>query len=275
MGLRRVLRGGAGLPNMPASWLKNERLGIYSPYVQVAMKQTMDHGMHQTAGQLNKLQELMMLCHFIFAPLKDEPRRITPEEIEGVSMLVDDLTPTELGVPEPQSKAFKTIEYTEVFAGEHLTICIFKLPAGAQLPMHDHPQMTVWSKVLWGEMAVHAYDLAPVRGMMGGVRRGRAPSQVSVRRDGEVWGAASGVQVTEPDKGNIHQFTAVTPCCFLDVLAPPYNFQDGRPCTYYQVDPQADGSHLATPVRCPDSYVTRSVPYKGIEAAMEDSEEAK
>eukprot|EP00961_Rhodomonas_salina_P038808 521529-Rhodomonas_salina.1 len=32
-------------------------------------------------------------------------------------MLVDDLTPTELGVPEPQSKAFKTIEYTEVFAG--------------------------------------------------------------------------------------------------------------------------------------------------------------
>ncbi len=68
------------------------------------------------------------------------------KEVEAISKLVDNLTPADLGVEEPPSKPFRMIEYTEVFAGELVTVCIFKLPAGAQLPMHDHPHMTVWSR---------------------------------------------------------------------------------------------------------------------------------
>ncbi|GKV25144.1 hypothetical protein SLEP1_g34626 [Rubroshorea leprosula] len=33
--------------------------------------------------------------------------------------------------------------------------------------------------------------------------------------------------------GNLHCFTAVSPCAVLDILTPPYRENLGRKCTYY------------------------------------------
>ena len=45
--------------------------------------------------------------------------------------------------------------YTQsVFESEAFDIVVFLLPAGASIPLHDHPGMTVFSKILYGELGM-------------------------------------------------------------------------------------------------------------------------
>lgn len=55
-----------------------------------------------------------------------------------------------------------------------------------------------------------------------------------LKADG-VFTASCNASVLYPTKGgNIHAFTAKTPCVVLDVMGPPYSKEDGRDCTYYK-----------------------------------------
>ncbi|XP_014394237.1 PREDICTED: 2-aminoethanethiol dioxygenase [Myotis brandtii] len=48
--------------------------------------------------------------------------------------------------------------------------------------------------------------------------------------------AASGPCILTPHRDNLHQIDAVDgPAAFLDILAPPYDPDDGRDCHYYRV----------------------------------------
>lgn len=53
-----------------------------------------------------------------------------------------------------------------------------------------------------------------------------------------VFDAAAETVVLYPENGgNLHCFTALTPCAVLDVMGPPYNRAEGRDCAYYSEAP--------------------------------------
>lgn len=121
------------------------------------------------------------------------------------------------------------ITYLHIHEDDDLTMGIFCFPANATIPLHNHPDMTVVSRLLFGTMQVKSYDW--VEESPEGSSRGGGVAQLIAD---ETITAPAEPFVLFPEEGNIHSFTANTPCAVLDLLTPPYAPEFGRDCTYYE-----------------------------------------
>ncbi|KAK6921109.1 Cysteine oxygenase/2-aminoethanethiol dioxygenase [Dillenia turbinata] len=126
------------------------------------------------------------------------------------------------------------ITYVDIYECDSFTMCIFCLPSSSVIPLHDHPGMTVLSKVLYGSMHVKAFDwVEPTR-----IQISNGPVRLAKLVADKVVTPESGTSILYPKTGgNLHCFTAVTSCAVLDILAPPYSEAAGRKCTYYSDRP--------------------------------------
>jgi len=177
-------------------------------------------------------------------------------------------------------EAQRTIRYLGVYEDDDCTIGVFCIPAGSQIPLHDHPGMTVVSRVLVGSLRVTSYDwetpFTPVPGADADGPGWKPPGeprnlQAVARRRPQVTlegnDPARNTHVLFPTTdGNLHAFEALTDVAVLDVLAPPYAASRGRDCTYFREDEGADPdaeSVLLREFEPPDVFQVTSGKYLG------------
>ncbi|XP_057447611.1 LOW QUALITY PROTEIN: plant cysteine oxidase 2-like [Lotus japonicus] len=116
---------------------------------------------------------------------------------------------------------------------------IFCLPSSGVIPLHNHPGITVFSKLLFGTMHIKSYDwvvdLPPESPIIFKPTEYQALEMrlAKVKVDADFTGPCNPSILYPEDGGNMHCFTAVTACMLLDVLGPPYSDYEGRHCTYY------------------------------------------
>ncbi|KAK9831320.1 hypothetical protein WJX81_002037 [Elliptochloris bilobata] len=130
------------------------------------------------------------------------------------------------------------IEYLHVHEDADLSLGVFCLPRGASLPLHNHPGMTVLSRVLYGDMHVRAFDWAePAPG-----GDPWAPRRATLVADRVMHAGEEPALLQASSGGNMHAFTAASSCAVLDLLAPPYDTNDpDKDCTYYRELPDSGG----------------------------------
>lgn len=187
------------------------------------------------------LQGLFLSCRDVFKGLGTVPSTC---DVHKLSHILDGMMPEDVGLsrnlqffkPKTAVKGTPRVTYTTIYKCEKFSLCIFFLPATAVIPLHNHPGMTVFSKLLLGTMHIKAYDLVdPVNS-----EDSLLPSKLKLARltADSVFTAPCNTSVLYPTSGgNIHAFTAITPCAVLDVLGPPYSKDDGRDCSYYKDTP--------------------------------------
>ncbi|CAI0384851.1 unnamed protein product [Linum tenue] len=157
-----------------------------------------------------------------------------PEDV-GLSSKLQYFNPNNSTVNHPR------VSYTTIYQSTNFSLYIFFLPAGGVIPLHNHPGMTVFSKLLLGEVHIKSYDLVDCQ-QASSSKREYAVRLARLVAD-KVYEAPCDTSVLYPTTGgNIHQFKAVTPCAILDVLGPPYSREDGRDCSYYRDFPYQDFS---------------------------------
>ncbi|KAF5937929.1 hypothetical protein HYC85_025435 [Camellia sinensis] len=171
---------------------------------------------HRRTKRPTGLQRLFVSCKEVFRGHGIVP---SPSDVQKLCHILDGMIPEDVGLsrdlqffkPKNPVKGTPRVTCTTIYQCENFSLCMFFLPATAVIPLHNHPGMTVFSKLLRGTMHIKAYDwVDPVN---------------------------SDDSVQPSQRGNIHAFTAITPCVVLDVMGPPYSKDDGRDCSYYRDTP--------------------------------------
>lgn len=190
------------------------------------------------------LQRLFVLCRDVF---KGDGTVPSPEDVTKLCRILDNMMPEDVGLsrdlqffkPQNPLQSTPVVTYTTIYQCDKFSLCIFFLPATAVIPLHNHPGMTVFSKLLLGTMHIKSYDWADPTSSNDSASPSR-PRLAKMKAD-STFTAPCDTSVLYPTSGgNIHEFTAITPCAVLDVMGPPYSEDDGRDCSYYKDTPYSD-----------------------------------
>ncbi|XP_043793587.1 2-aminoethanethiol dioxygenase [Apis laboriosa] len=132
----------------------------------------------------------------------------------------------------------------DIFENKDFAISIFILKHGFTMPIHDHPGMYGFLKVISGVVQVNNYTL-------------KANEDRTIRLNEEVMAfghkpislhSNSPACTLTPRDKNLHEITCIEgPAAFLDILSPPYDVDESgkgpRPCTFFKT---IDSSELCT-----------------------------
>ena len=197
----------------------------------------------------HKLLELRALAEVALAR-STASHGLTTEDVHALSVALGALTVHDLPAlprPEHQEPAPpKGWREVPLFVGAGVHASLFVVPAGAALPLHDHPEMTVFLRTMVGRLRIRSFDWAS------DVGPGLAREIANIETTPDAPPC-----VLLPERGNLHAIESASEgdSVFLDLFAPYYD-DALRPCTCYReivgFEEQRQGERLVRLVAAPE-----------------------
>ncbi|KAG3173071.1 hypothetical protein PC128_g18369 [Phytophthora cactorum] len=150
------------------------------------------------------------------------------------------------------ARTMNDVHYWKIWESDSIDIGIFFMPPNSTIPLHNHPGMSVVTRVLYGAATVTSYDIMSDTE----VQRLEAGSEivyedatfssdaVNPEKGSVSWARISrqgqfGQETTtwlDPRRFNLHNIQASSDigCAMLDIMVPPYD-NANRDCHHFQV----------------------------------------
>jgi cysteamine dioxygenase len=132
------------------------------------------------------------------------------------------LTVADLGITAPSLPSGPSDRwvYFPIAEEREFTLAVFGLRKGQKLPLHDHPEMTVFMKPLFGTLRIRSFACNEHLVITNTIQQiAKFPEIIEIGTN----------------TPNIHEIPAEDDCAFADIVFPPYTIFGQRAITYFQV----------------------------------------
>lgn len=154
-----------------------------------------------------------------------------------------------------------------IVSDPNFDVTAFFLPKDYKMTLHDHPAMTVCTKLMVGRVNLRSFSRVDklLKHDPSSAIEARLDLDCVKSMDDEAW-------YLSHQQGNFHEICALEDSVMLDFLLPPYDHQE-RCCTFYRAHKSEDGGedddchYLIEPLNaeeCSKVVLPISAPYEGV-----------
>lgn len=122
---------------------------------------------------------------------------------------------------------------------EDYRLVLFFIRKGTVMPLHDHPNMSVYFKLLFGKLNYTMYDKVEEKFKYNKFSNDeyeellQTKKQIVAKKSGEKAITKDQILLVRPSLGNLHKFVAEEDSCFFDICLPNYTSSSQRKITYF------------------------------------------
>lgn len=169
------------------------------------------------------------------------------DNIKNCLNAMNDITLQDLGFTEKEVESLDESVCANIAYNQYFNMAVFLIPKGHALPLHDHPDMTVLSKVIKGNLDMKSFTviIPPLEKTKYNHEENTKNIDHDISMEAELVQSTTKTHLDpawmlSPSIENIHEFRAASTCVIFDCLLPPYQ-EPERPCNYYKISSSTGG----------------------------------
>ena len=156
---------------------------------------------------------------------------------------------------------------------------MFFIKKGQEMPLHDHPNMSVYFKLMFGKLSYYSYDKIDPKFKYNQFSSDEYEevlankTRVDAKKSNLKYLDKNNLLLVRPSVGNMHKFVAEEDSCFFDICLPNYTTDSLRRITYFndiseEIGGDADSQRIqleynTTPPVMPVGFDVIDVDYRG------------